>query len=102
MHKVLIANRGEIAVRIAAACRAASLASVAVFADQDRDALTNPVEPAFPCSRGAVGLELLPDAFVHLGRAGRYGQYECGPALLVNRLPHLPRLPGQEQEQEPA
>lgn len=39
MHKVLIANRGEIAVRIAAACRAVSLASVAVFADQDRDAV---------------------------------------------------------------
>jgi acetyl-CoA/propionyl-CoA carboxylase biotin carboxyl carrier protein len=39
MHKVLIANRGEIAVRVATACRAASLVSVAVFADPDRDAV---------------------------------------------------------------
>src|SRR6201996_9786272 len=39
MHKVLIANRGEIAVRIATACRVAGLASVAVFADPDRDAV---------------------------------------------------------------
>ncbi len=37
--KVLIANRGEIAIRITRACREMDIRSVAVFSDADRDSL---------------------------------------------------------------
>ena len=36
---MLIANRGEIAVRIVRACREAGIESIAVYSDADRDAV---------------------------------------------------------------
>ena len=39
MNKILIANRGEIAVRIIRACKEMNIKTVAVYSEADKDAL---------------------------------------------------------------
>jgi acetyl-CoA/propionyl-CoA carboxylase biotin carboxyl carrier protein len=71
--RVLIANRGEIALRVVRACRDAGLTSIAVYADSDADApFARLADEAIPLNGDAPGATYL-DAGKLLAAAGQAG-----------------------------
>jgi acetyl-CoA/propionyl-CoA carboxylase, biotin carboxylase, biotin carboxyl carrier protein len=77
--RVLIANRGEIALRVVRACRDAGLASIAVYADPDADApFARLADEALPLG-GTTTAETYLDIAKVLAAAGQAGAQAVHP-----------------------
>ena len=96
--KILIANRGEIAVRIIRACREMGIRSAAVYSEADRESLhvpmadeAHPIGPAAP-AKSYLNIQTLVDTCVKCGADAVHPGYGFGRHKGYGTRHHLDRL----------
>ena len=81
LKKILVANRGEIAVRVMRACRELGIPSVAIFSEADKDALfVKYADEAYsvgasPASQSYLNIEKVLQAAIECGAAAIHPGY---------------------------
>lgn len=81
IKKVLIANRGEIAVRIIRACREMGIETVAVYSEADREALHTQLADEAVCIGPASSAESYLNMERIISATIFPGQMQCIPVL---------------------
>ena len=92
ISKVLVANRGEIAIRVFRACRELGIRTVAIYSEQDRTALfRDKADESYLIGKGKTPVEayLDMDAIISLAKKRMLMQFTRG----TDSCPKIRNLP---------